>query len=84
MAREGREAAMDGWLRNPWRRWRELDPAARSSLLCCSLIALTLVTWVAGWAWVAVPAGLGALDFAAAAVGADSRMPGDWRRIGSG
>lgn len=64
-----------------WHRWKAVDPLARSGLLFCSLLALLGVAWVAGWVLVAVPAALSLVGVAAGAVGVDSRMPGDWRRV---
>jgi hypothetical protein len=61
-------------------RWRALPPVARSGLLVCLLLPLAVAGWVLSWTWVAVPAALGVLGIAAGAIGADSRLPGDWTR----
>lgn len=49
---------------------------AMSAVLIGAVVAL-----MAGWTWVAVPGALGILGLAAAAVGADTRRTGEWRRI---
>jgi hypothetical protein len=64
-------------------RKRSPEPDARRGLLLCSLVLVVLVSMVAGWALVAVPAALAALGLAAAVVGVDSRASGDWKRAGS-
>lgn len=61
-------------------RWRTLPPVARSGVLMCTLVLVALLGWVLAWAWVAVSAALALLGVAAAAIGVDSRMPGDWTR----
>ena len=61
-------------------RWRSLSPIARSGLLVCSLLCLAAIGLVEGLAWIAAPAALAMLGVSAAAVGVDSRSPGDWRR----
>jgi hypothetical protein len=75
MAQDRKEAAMD--------RWLALSPIARHGLLVCSLLVVAVAAWAAGLAWLAVGAALGVLGSAAAAIGADSREPGDWRPTGS-
>lgn len=64
-------------------RKRSPEPDARSGLLLCSLILVFLVSVVAGWTLIAVPAAFAALGVAAAVVGVDSRAPGDWKRAGA-
>ncbi|MGZ5291334.1 MAG: hypothetical protein ACXWXQ_07500 [Actinomycetota bacterium] len=64
-------------------RTQATKPLARAGLLLCCLLTATIAGWAAGWTWLAVPAALGTLGVAAAAVGADSRAPGDWRRTGT-
>jgi hypothetical protein len=61
---------------------RPITPRATIGLLACALVLLVPLAWVAGWAWLAVPAALAALGVTAVAVGADSRAPGDWVRAG--
>lgn len=61
---------------------RPTAPSARIGLLACTLTALVVGAWVAGWAWLAIPAALAVLGISAIAVGADSRAPGDWTSLG--
>ena len=75
MAQDRKEAAMD--------RWLALSPIARQGLLICSLLVVASAAWAAGLAWLAVAAAVGVLGVAAAAIGVDSRQPGDWRPTGS-
>jgi hypothetical protein len=79
-----REVAMDDSIRGPWRRVRGVDAGARAGVVSFLLIALTAVAWMAGWGAVAALSGLTAFAIVAAAAGEDSRMPGDWRDVGSG
>jgi hypothetical protein len=53
-------------------------PSARIGLLACSLMGLVVAAWIAGWAWLAIPAALAAIGVSAIAAGVDSRAPGDW------
>jgi hypothetical protein len=61
-------------------RWRSLSRIARSGLLVCSLVCVAALGMAGGIAWLWVPAALATLGAAAAAVGVDSRAPGDWHR----
>jgi hypothetical protein len=75
---------MDDSIRGPRSRVREGDAGARAGMVSFLLMVLTAVAWVAGWGAVAALSGLIAFAIVAAAAGEDSRMPGDWRDVGSG
>lgn len=63
--------------------WRSLSPISRLGLLLCSLVGIGALGLAAGWAWLLAPTGLGMLGVAAAAIGVDSRLSGDWSRTRS-
>lgn len=63
-------------------RRRPLRPLTRAGMWVSGLGLVTLLAWIAGWAWLAAAASLTLFAVAAAAAGVDSRRPGDWTRVG--
>jgi hypothetical protein len=57
-------------------------PGPMIGLVACSLLALVAISWMGGWAWLAIPAAMAALGLSAIAAGRDSRAPGDWTHVG--
>jgi hypothetical protein len=66
------------------RRWTWTSRDTRSGVLYCAILAAAVAGWLAGLGWLAGPATFALLGAAAAAVGADSRVPGEWRTLDQG
>jgi hypothetical protein len=56
----------------------------RSGLLYCAILVAAAAGWLAGWGWLGGPAAFALLGAAAAAMGTDSRVPGEWRTLDQG